>query len=107
MTTNRVQYWVLREKATKRLLPLHRTAMTRVEFGHAGPPRLFTSPGAAKQALDCWRMGLWHLAGDEDGVWPEPTTWKENDEIAARRSPQSDGGGHRADAPDLGLGVVV
>lgn len=85
MAVNRVRYWVLREKATKRLLPLHRTAMTRVEFEDPGVPRLFTSPGAAKQALDCWRMGLWRLTGDEDGYAPEPSSWKGNDEIAARR----------------------
>src|SRR5260221_7476836 len=80
------QYWALRERATKRLLPLHRIAMTRVEFGDSGPPRLFTSSGSAKQALDCWRMGQWHLTGDEDGLWPEPGMWKGNEEVKARRT---------------------
>lgn len=78
-------YWVLRETSTGRLLPTHRSAMTRVEFGDNGPPRLFTTKGAAANALACWRMGYWRLTGDEDGYYPEPSLLKGNEAIAARR----------------------
>ncbi len=84
MGVNQVQYWVLRERATKLLMPRVKCG-TRAEFTDTGPPRLFTTPGAAKQALDCWRMGLWRLTGDEDGCYPEPANWSGNAEIAARR----------------------
>lgn len=77
-------FWVLRERSTQRLMP-RKPCQTRVEFGDAGAPRLFTSKNAASQALSCWRMGLWCLTGDEDGVWPEPSSWKGNVDIADRR----------------------
>lgn len=78
------RYYVLEEVATGRFLPVNKCA-TRAEFGDNGPPRLFTSPQAASSALNCWRMGLWRLIGDEDGCWPEPSMWKGNAEIAERR----------------------
>lgn len=87
MTVNRILYYVLREKATGHLMPLTKVH-TRAEFGDLGVPRLFRTSGAAKQALDCWRMGHWRLTGDEDGCWPEPPDpakhWNA-DVIAARK----------------------
>ena len=77
-------FFVLRERATGRILPRNKCG-TRAEFGDNGPPRLFTSRQAAASALSCWRMGLWRLTGDEDGVWPEPSLWSGNKEIAKRR----------------------
>jgi len=77
-------FYVLRERSTRKLMPQVKVA-TRAEFGDHGPPRLFTTRHAASQALNCWRMGLWRLTGDEDGCWPEPSLWKGNAEIAARR----------------------
>lgn len=86
MATNKVRYWVLRERSTKRLMPQTKVH-TRAEFEDGGPPRLFTSPQAASSALNCWRMGHWRLTGDEDGYYPEPAdptkTW--NREIIDRR----------------------
>ncbi len=80
-----MKLFAIEDQATGRLLPLHRIAMTRVEFEDSGPPRLFTKRGHAQQALDCWRMGQWRLTGDEDGVWPEPRYGSANDERAAVR----------------------
>lgn len=69
-------FWALREVSTKRLMPDNKVK-TRAEFGDNGPPRLFTSQGAAKQALDCWRMGHWRQYGSGDGYEgpqpPDPT----------------------------------
>lgn len=84
MPTNSCLYYVLRERKTRRLMPAKRIP-TRAEFEDTGPPRLFTTKAAAANALACWRMGLWRLQGDEDGYSPEPSTWKGNAEIAARR----------------------
>lgn len=78
-------FFAIEDQATGRLLPLHRIAMTRVEFGDPGPPRLFTKRGYAQQALDCWRMGRWRLEGDEDGYSPVPGYGARNTEISERR----------------------
>lgn len=87
MTVNRIEYFVLRERATKFLLP-HMKVQTRAEFADKGPPRLFTSRNAASNTLNCWRMGYWvHKVdsyGDSEG--PMPSEWKGNIEIAARRA---------------------
>lgn len=77
--------FALRERATGRLMPFNRCG-TRAEFEHGGLPRLFTTRQAAASALNCWRMGVWRLTGDEDGYWPEPSLRAGNKEIAARRS---------------------
>lgn len=68
-----MQFFAIRNNATGQLLPLHRIAMTRVEFGDSGPPRLFTKRNHAQNALNCWREGRWRLTGDEDGYYPEPS----------------------------------
>jgi len=66
-------FFVLRERSTKRLMPTDRVA-TRAEFDAPGPPRLFVSRQAAKQALNCWRMGHWRLEinsyGESEGPQP-------------------------------------
>lgn len=80
-----MKLFAIEDQATGRLLPLHRIAMTRVEFGDPGPPRLFTKRGHAQQALDCWRMGEWRLEGDEDGYSPVPYYGSANDARAAAR----------------------
>lgn len=79
-----VTYFVLRERATKRLMPAAKV-QTRAEFGDNGPPRLFISRAAAASALTCWRMGLWRLTGEEDGYCPEPSMWSGNEAISERR----------------------
>lgn len=79
------KFFVLRERETQRLLPTHRVAMTQVEFGDNGPPRLFTKKAAAASALAAWRMGHWRLTGDDDSVYPEPSFNKTNTARAARR----------------------
>ena len=80
-----MKLFAIEDQATGRLLPLHRIAMTRVEFGDPGPPRLFTRRQHAQQALDCWRMGRRRLEGGEDGYSPVPGYGSANDERAAKR----------------------
>jgi hypothetical protein len=86
MVTNKARYWVLRERATKRLLPTNKCG-SRAEFDDSGPPRLFTSPQAASNCLNCWRMGHWRNDMDAygEGDGPIPSIAKYNVEIVARR----------------------
>jgi hypothetical protein len=86
MSVNQINYWVLRERATRRLLPVNKCG-SRAEFEDKGPPRLFTSAQAASSCLNCWRMGHWRNDMDEygDGDGPVPSEAKYNIEIKARR----------------------
>jgi hypothetical protein len=53
------------------LLPQSRNRNnTHVEVGDYGPPRLFLSARAARNALNCWLKGIWYR--DSDGEIHEP-----------------------------------
>lgn len=84
----RDQYWVLQERNTGLLMPSNKVA-TRAEFHDNGLPRLFNSRGAAKQALDCWRMGHWRHAvdsyGESEGPQPPDPSKRWNADVIARR----------------------
>jgi hypothetical protein len=55
-----MSYWAIREKTSKRLMPIgSRGYASRTEFHDHGPPRLFTTIGGAKNSLNMWCMGYW------------------------------------------------
>jgi hypothetical protein len=54
------------------LLPQSRNRNnTHVEVGDYGPPRLFLSARAARNALTCWLQGIWYR--DQDGEIHSPS----------------------------------
>ena len=87
------KFFVIRQISTGLILPDHRTAKTRVEFGDLGVPRLFTKKGGARQARDCWLMGKWKICGDEDGYYaepPDPASRYGRDVVARRQALKDD-----------------
>lgn len=55
-----MSYWAIREKTSKRLMPIgSRGYHSRTEFHDHGPPRLFTTIGGAKTSLNMWCKGYW------------------------------------------------
>lgn len=85
-------FFALQERETGRLMPASKYG-TRTEFGDNGSPRLFTKKNAAAQALNCWRMGIWRLIGDDNGYMPEPPDPKQlwnTDTIARRQATEVD-----------------
>lgn len=67
-------FYAIRQKSTGHFLPGDtRSGYTRTEPADPAsrPPRLFVNRASAKQALDCWLMGIWSLKTISYGVYDD------------------------------------